>query len=154
MATAQEQAQVNTGVANANILITRLGSSFITWTAKGGGTKVSAKITSEFAGLVSTNINPLSSARPIFAAVTTLTNFSVPRGVAGGGKGNVITTQVGSLDLWNAQYVAWSIQLPIILQLGGVDSNKAPAIIASFNTWYTTNIVPLIPKVKIGPGFK
>ena len=155
MASAQEQIQINLGVANANLLVTKLGASYITWQAKGSGTRVSAKIISDFAGLVNTNLNPLySSSVPVYQGATTLTNFSVARGVLGGGKGNVIKTEVGSLSLWNAQYVAWSIQLPKILELGGIDSNKASAIINLFSVWYTNNIVPLVPKVKIDSGYK
>ncbi len=155
MASAQEQIQVNLGVANANLLVTRLGASYITWRATGSGTRVSAKIISDFAGLVNTNLNPLySSSVPIYQGATTLTNFSVSRGVITSKTGGVNRININTLDLWNTQYVAWSVQLPTILQLGGIDSNKASAIINLFSVWYTNNIVPLVPKVKIDSGSK
>jgi len=149
MATEQEQAQVNLGVADANLLVTKLAASHITWS-----TKVPAKISAEFAGLVNTNLNPLySSPIPIGKATTTLTNFSkkyIEKSLQRISE-RIITRQVDvtSLDLWNTQYVAWSAQLPIILQLGGIDNNKAPTIINLFSIWYNNNIVSLIPTVRI-----
>ena len=155
MATASEQLQVNLGVANANKLTYELGITAVRWdVGKGIGApttkKVAGTIVAQFSNLVNQYLKPLySSSIPLANATVTVTAFTIRKGYLKSKFSNPTFVNVPSLNLWDAQYVAWSIQLPTILSSAGITANKSQPIISAFNTWYTTNIVPLIPSVRI-----